>query len=418
LLTVAVEFGASTLLYERASHFSVREDEANRLAEHLVIARRLIGERRPNDRDTAARELVTDRYDVGWSATPPAQASLPRLPSMERQVLAWEPSLAQSDLHVRLAPLSQGSTISGEFRLADGSWVLFRTRGIAQGWSLALERVLIAMLPASLLLLLSALLIRVTLRPLRTLIRSIGRIGSGEQVAVPEEGIAEVRGLIHAVNAMQARIHELVESRTQALAAVGHDLRTPLARLHLRLDALRDSDSREAMRDDVAEMEGMIASLLAFLGGDGDPETPVPVDIAVLVDTLVQGAADRGRDATYDGPDHLELVARPSLLRRAVSNLIENALHYGQRVRVTLASARGSTTITVDDDGPGIPADKLEAAQRPFVRLDAARARNTKGLGLGLAIVAQAVAREEGQLVLANRPEGGLRAQIVLRTSA
>lgn len=402
------------MFYERASHFSIREDEANRLAEHLVIARRLIGERGPGERDAAARALVTDRYDVGWSAAPPVQPSLPRLPSMERQVLAWEPSLAQSDLHVRLAPLSHGPTISGEFRLADGSWVLFRTRGIVQGWSLALERVLIAMLPASLLLLLSALLIRLTLRPLRTLIRSIGRIGSGEQVAVPEEGIAEVRGLIHAVNAMQARIHDLVESRTQALAAVGHDLRTPLSRLQLRLDAMRDGASRDAMRDDIAEMEGMIGSLLAFLGGDGDPEAPVPVDIAVLVDTLVQGAADRGRDAAYDGPDHLELVVRRSLLRRAISNLIENALHYGQHVRVALTSARGSATITVEDDGPGIPPDKLEAAQRPFVRLDEARARNTKGLGLGLAIVAQAVAREQGRLVLANRPEGGLRAQIVL----
>jgi two-component system, OmpR family, osmolarity sensor histidine kinase EnvZ len=418
LLTVAVEFGASTWLYERASQFSVREDAAHRLAEHLVIARKLIAERPPAARGVAARALVTDRYDVGWSAQPPDLGRHPRLAAMERQIVGWEPSLAATDLRVRLLPLTAGSAIVGEFRLPDGSWVQFRTRGRAQRWSFAVERVLLALLPATLLLLVSTLLVRFTLRPLRTLIRAIGRVGSGKQVTVAEEGIAEVRGLIHAFNAMQERIHDLIESRTQALAAVGHDLRTPLSRLQLRLDRVADDDAREAMADDVREIDTMLASLLTFLAGDQDPEVPVATDLAVLLETLVDGAADRGRDARYVGPEHLEWTVRPSLLRRAVSNLIENALHYADSVTVTLTEDPVGVVIAVEDDGPGIAPDQLDAALRPFTRLDDARARSTQGLGLGLAIVAQAVAQEHGRLTLANRPQGGLRAAIRLPRAA
>jgi two-component system, OmpR family, osmolarity sensor histidine kinase EnvZ len=414
LATVLVEFGASTLLYERASQYSIQADEANRLAEHLVISRKLIAERPFEQRVAAGREMVTDRYDISWSAKQPDQSNYPRLASMERQILEWEPSLKRSDLRVYLAPLSQGSTVLGELRMTQGGWIQFRMRGIHKGWSLAVERVLIALLPVTMLLLLSALLIRVTLRPLRTLIRAIGQVGSGNNVEVREEGAAEVRGLIHAFNAMQERIHELIESRTQALAAVGHDLRTPLARMQLRLEAIRDGDARKAMIDDIAEMEGMIASLLTFVGGEDDPEQPVQTDVAVMVETLVDGAIDRGREAVYAGPDHLEMVVRVSLLRRAVSNLIENALHYGESVQVTLAEQDGGVLITVEDDGPGIAPEKIEAALRPFVRLDEARGRNTRGMGLGLAIVTQAVTRENGRLTLENRASGGLRACIWL----
>lgn len=412
---MAIEFGASTFLYERASRLSLRQDEAHRLAEHLVIARKLIAERPPTERAAAANELVTDRYEVRWSPRPPHVLTFqPELVGMRDQVLAWEPELAGSGLRLRLAGLSDGSAVGGEFRLGDGSWVSFRTRGPGQGWRLALSRVLIGLLPVGLLLLLSALMIRVTLRPLRALIRAIGRVGSGAREPVREDGPAEVRSLIHAFNEMQERIHDLIESRTQALAAVGHDLRTPLARLQLRLDAAADGEARRAMQDDIAEMEGMIESLLAFLGGDDDPEPVRQIDLAVLLATLVDDAADRGGDAEYAGPDHCEVRVRPSSFRRALANLIENGLHYGERVCVRLEQMPHALRIVVEDQGPGIPPDKAEAVLRPFVRLDDARARNTQGLGLGLAIVAKAVALEGGSLVLVNRPEGGLRAIVEL----
>ncbi|WP_257215075.1 ATP-binding protein [Sphingomonas sp. R-74633] len=415
MLTVAVEFGASTFLYERASRYSIEESDAHRLAEHLVIAEKLLSERPPAARAAAAQELTTDRYIVRWSPTPPVRPAFPpRQKRMEAQVTNWERDLAASGLQLRLAPGAHGQVVAGEMRMADGSWIVFKTRESVQVWQFAIERTFVALIPALLLLTLGALLIRGTLLPLRKLVRAIGHVGSGQRVTVEEEGTAEIRGLIHAFNGMQRRIHELIENRTQALAAVGHDLRTPLARLQLRLEEVGDAESRRAMQDDVSEMDDMIASLLTFLKGQDNPEPAVAVDVAVMAATLVEDAGDRGHDARYLGPPHLEWSVRPSMLRRALSNLIENALHYGKAVRVNVVQDGSALVFRVEDDGPGIPPVQIEDALRPFVRLDVERGRNTKGMGLGLAIVQQAVALEKGRLTLVNAPQGGLVAEIRL----
>lgn len=381
-----------------------------------MIAEKLLSERPVAERAAAALELTTDRYIVRWSPTIPERPAFPpRQKRMEAQVTNWEKGLGESHLQLRLAPGAHGQVVAGEMRLADGSWIVFKTREAVQVWQFAIERTFVALIPALLLLTLGALLIRGTLLPLRKLVQAIGRVGSREGVKiVEEEGTAEIRGLIHAFNGMQRRIHELIENRTQALAAVGHDLRTPLARLQLRLEGVEDEESRRAMQDDVGEMDDMIASLLAFLKGSDDPEPAVPVDVAVMAATLVEDAADRGREARYSGPEHLEWVVRPSMLRRALNNLIENALHYGKTVRVTVLRDAGDLVFRVEDDGPGIPPDQIEDALRPFVRLDVERGRNTKGMGLGLAIVQQAVALEKGRLTLVNAPQGGLIAEIRL----
>lgn len=380
-----------------------------------MIARKLLSEERPEERPGEALELTTDRYIVRWSPVIPERPAFPpRLTRMERQVTNWEPGLAETHLQLRLSPSAHGQVVAGELRLDDGSWLVFKTREAVQVWQFAIERTLVALVPALLLLTLGALLIRGTLRPLRKLIHAIGHVGSGNRVTVEEEGTAEIRGLIHAFNGMQRRIHELIENRTQALAAVGHDLRTPLARLQLRLEAVDDEEGRRAMQDDVSEMDDMIASLLTFLRGDDDPEPAVAVDVAVMAATLVEDVTDRGHEAHYNGPRHLEWNVRPSMLRRALSNLIENALHYGKSVRVTVVQDGSELIFRVEDDGPGIPADQIEEALRPFVRLDVERGRNTKGMGLGLAIVQQAVALEKGKLTLANAPQGGLIAEIRL----
>lgn len=417
LLTVVVEFSASTLLYERASELSLREDEAHRLAEHLLVSRKLLDEWPPIDRQRIARELVTDRYRVEWSTIQPTSSTFrPQLASMQRQILAWEPDLARSSLRLRLPALQDGSSVVGDLRLADGSWMTFQMRGVSGDWHIPIGRVLRALVPAILLLVFSGLLIRSTLRPLRRLIQAAGEVGKGRQQAVEEAGSSEIRSLIHAFNEMQLRIHDLIESQTQALAAVSHDLRTPLARLQLRLDAVDDAALRGGLADDVAEMNEMIASLLAFFGGDSDPERPVLTDLAVIAATQVDNAIDRGLDAHYAGPDHLEITIRASAIRRAISNLIENALHYGGSAHVRLELlADDMVELSVEDDGPGIPESQLDQVLRPFTRLDTARARNTKGLGLGLAIVASVVEAEGGTLTLANRKQGGLSATIRLK---
>ncbi len=415
LLTVIIEFAASTYLYERASRYSVREDEARRLAEHLIIARKLVSERSWRERPAMAERLTTDRYEIRWSATFPAPPPVaPGLTEMQRQVIAWEPSLLSSDLRLRLTSPGRHGTIVGGLQLSDGTWLRFSTIEHVRSWDIALGRIILALVPAIGLIVIGGLMVRRTLRPMGRLANAAERIGLGGSAVVPEAGPSELRRVIRAFNDMQERIHRLIGDRTQALAAVGHDMRTPLARLQLRADEIADESVREALLGDVAEMEAMVASLLAYLGGEGNPESLVRIDLAVLAETMVDDVTDRGRDARYVGPDHLEKVVRPMGLKRALGNLIENGLHYGERVTVTVVEGPDHVTLCVEDDGPGIAEADLVRVLDPFIRLDPARGRNTHGLGLGLAIVARAVSQESGTLRLSNRTEGGLRAEIIL----
>jgi len=415
LLTVMMEFAVSTLLYERAGEFSIKEDEARRLAEHLVIVQRLVDERPPAERPAITSYLSTDRYKVHWQRSAPERHMLSaELRQMRDQVVEWEPALASAGLQLQLASPVRNDSVAGQIILSDGTWVHFKMHGLVTGWGLQFNRIILALIPAMAFALLGGLLVRQTLRPLKSLNRAIESMGQGERIVVREEGSNEVRHLIRAFNQMQDQIGRMMADRTQALAAVGHDLRTPLARLQLRLDGSNDADLRLSSGEDIAEMEEMIASVLAYLGGDTDPEAPIRIDLAVLVATLVDDMTDRGHRIRYRGPDHLVATLRHNAFKRAVGNLIENAIHYGEDVEVSLAGEPDTIILRVEDNGPGIPAESLADVLEPFVRLDAARSRNTKGLGLGLAIVSRMVEREAGTLTLSNRPEGGLRAEIAL----
>lgn len=416
LLAVTVEFGISTFLYERASRFSVRDDEARRLAEHLVVARRVIAEAPAAGRPRVAAELSTDRYLVAWHAhaAPPSRLA-PELQNMRRQIVAWEPGLAASALTLNLVSPGRQGTVAGALALPDGSALAFRTLQPVTGFDLAVGRVLLALVPALALMALGGLAMQRALKPLGDLARAADRVGDGgEIVPVAEGGPGEVARVIAAFNRMQRRIGALIADRTQALAAVGHDLRTPLARLRLRAESVVDAERRAAMVGDVAEMEAMIASLMAYLGGAEEAEAPVVADLATICATAADDAADHGHDVTYRGPDHLPMRLRRSGIKRALANLVDNAVRFGRVVTVALEESDDAVTIAVEDDGPGIAPDMLERVREPFVRGAAARGRDTAGFGLGLAIVARLAAAEGGTLHLANRAEGGLRATIVL----
>lgn len=412
LAAVLVEFAISTVLYERASQTSVRDDEARRLAEHLVIARRLVAEAPIDRRAAVAGELSTVHYVTGWSREPPPPDQ-PALATMRRQVIAWEPDLATTPLRLRLVKTGLTSHLAGGLALADGSWLRFRTRQSIGSLDWSRSRVIAAALIAALVIGSGGLLVRSTLGPMQRLARAADAFGTAPPQQLAEDGPIEVRRVIAAFNRLQSRIQRLIGERTEALAAVGHDLRTPLSRLRLRTDAIDDPALRNAITDDVVEMEAMVSSLLAYLGGEEDPEKSVLIDVAVLCATLADDAADRGRQVRYDGPDHCEFVVRPIGLKRALSNLLENALHHADDVCITLR-AGSRLILAVEDNGPGIPEAALRSVLEPFVRLDTARLRDTIGLGLGLAIVVREVEAQGGSLALANRPTGGLRAEIVL----
>ena len=412
LLAMAAEFGASTLLYERASSFSVHEEAAEQLAENLVASVRILGAQAPAQREASARLLSSDHYRAFWSPVPPPPSPVSsELARMRAQIVAWEPSLDIAGLQLRLGA---GRLIVGSLRLPDGSALVFRARERVYRWDAELGRVLLALVPAAAVLIAGMVAIRRTLRPLARLTRAAEGLGAEAHVHLPEEGTNEVRHLIRAFNAMGDRIHQLVADRTEALAAVGHDLRTPLARLRLRLDALDGEGAEAEIRSDLDEMATMLASLLAFLGGDDDPEPAQRIDLAVLVATIADRFADDGHDVRYEGPAHLDAIVRPSSVRRAVANLAENALSYAGAAEMSVAREGAMIRIAVRDRGPGIPPERLAEVRQPFVRLDEARARNTGGLGLGLAIVARAAAADGGTLHLANRDGGGLEAAILL----
>lgn len=422
LMTLVIEFAVSTIIYERASEFSIREDEARRLAEHLVITRRLVAEQPASGRPAMAEELTTDRYYVRWSAEQPVLPSGGDTSSnILGQIVAWEPTLTSTGIRAQTLARSGSTIVIGSLSLPQGDWLFFRTTEPLQTTSATYGRVLSSVVTVFALMLFGALFIRQTLKPIRSLTDAVERFGPGLDQPLPSpaaSGDGDVQRLVEAFDAMQARIRRLIDERTRALAAVSHDLRTPLARLKLRVEAVGDPLLRREVEQDVEGMEAMVTSLLTFLGGDGEIEEPRLVDLAVLCASIVDDAADHGHDAAYAGPAHLEVRLRKIAVRRAIVNLVDNAVRYGTIVRLTLAQDDDGVAITIEDDGPGIPDDAMLLVREPFVRLDHARQRDTGGFGLGLSIVDRAVADEGGRFELANRdggnPSGGLRATIHL----
>ena len=414
---VLLESAASMFLYERASQFSINGDKARRLAEHLVLSGKLIEEAPRSQRDTVASELTTTRYHLVWQerlVNPPPVS--PKLNQITRQILDWEPDIQDRDLRLYLQSPGLHSTISGAIRLNDGSWVSFSARDHVRKLDLTLFRTLQTLVPAVALVLLASLLIRHTLRPMRDLTRAAETLGKRDFVDVPMRGPAEVRKVIDAFNDMQHRITAMIADRTQALAAVGHDFRTPLARLRLRADSVADPSVGLAMEQDIGEMERMIDSLLAYLSGDiDDPTEPVAAtDIAVMCATAADEASDRGHRVRYAGPDHLVLPVHGIALKRALLNLVGNALRFGNEIEVRLRSGHQRVEIEVADDGPGIPEPLREQAVQPCARLDSARARDTGGFGLGLSIVERIARMHGGSLELGQSHLGGLAARLHL----
>ncbi|MBS7668697.1 ATP-binding protein [Croceicoccus gelatinilyticus] len=413
-LAVALDMIANAFLFERANQFSIRIDDAERIAEHLVIAHRLLDEEIPAERGHVADRLTTSAFEVSWKAQDTRPKRSIELDTLTSQVLELEPELRQTALRFHLSPLSHGGDIHGSMSLSDGSTVHFSSE-LQMARALNLERWAVLVVPTLLLVLMAALLVRAVLSPLRRLVHLSARVGSDQPRPIDEAGPAEVRQLIRAFNTMQGRIHELVRNRNVTVAALCHDLRTPLMRLRLRLDQVAsESPEGSALMADLDELEALVGSMQDYLDGAGESGPRERVDLAVMAMTIVERAQDLGRDARYSGPDHLVIMARPLPLRRAIGNLVQNAIHYGGNAELSLSRDRMDYIIRVDDSGPGISDENLQSAVEPFVRFDDARRRDAPGMGLGLAIVDRIARTEGGDLVLRNREAGGLSATIRL----
>ena len=256
--------------------------------------------------------------------------------------------------------------------------------------------------------------------PVRTLAAAAEALGRDVNAPpLPEGGPLEVATAAAAFNTMAARIRRFVQDRTEMLTAIGHDLRTPITRLKLRAEFVEDDEQRAKMLNDLEELEAMVSATLAF-GRDARTTEPVSsLDLAELLRTVLDEAGDARPEAAdrlaYVGPAHLTVRARPLSLKRALANLVANAVTYGGNARLRLTPATdGMLTIEVEDDGPGVPPGELERVFEPFHRGEPSRNRETGGVGLGLPIARNIFRAHGGDVTLANRPSGGAKATATL----
>lgn len=308
-----------------------------------------------------------------------------------------------------------GPTFVISLQLADATWLNFAAvdRATVPAWSHQSVALIAVMMIA--VIALSVLGIRRLTAPLGTLAQAAERLGRDVNAPpLAERGSGDVRKALRAFNDMQERIQRFVEDRTRMIAAISHDLRTPITRLRLRAEFVEDPDQQARMLADLDDMETMIHSTLSFAREEANPEPRRDVDLAALVRTVCEDTPDVELSIDPAVEEPLLLDAQPVALRRGLCNLIDNALKYGQRARVGLSVAADSIAVSIDDDGPGLPEEELERVFLPFYRVEQSRSRDTGGVGLGLAVARTVFRAHGGDVRLTNRPEGGLRASVIL----
>jgi signal transduction histidine kinase len=318
----------------------------------------------------------------------------------------------------RIAVLGPPGDFAASLRLPDGPWLNIRVQlPSPRPWHSDTFLAAFAVMTAAAAGLILWAVRRLT-RPVRALSEAADRLGRDVNAPpLPEDGPAEVATAGAAFNTMAERIRRFVGDRTQMLAAIGHDLRTPITRLKLRAEFMDDDEQRRKMLADLSEMEAMIAATLAFARDDAATEPSRLLDLAALCRTVADEATDARPDLaqhiTYSGPEHFPVQARPVALKRAIANLVNNALDYGGAARLALHPGQ-PVRLTVEDDGPGIPGFQLEAVFQPFHRLEGSRNRETGGFGLGLPIARNILRAHGGDVALGNRAGGGLVAVATL----
>ncbi|MFZ9449397.1 MAG: ATP-binding protein [Alphaproteobacteria bacterium] len=400
----------SMWVHERARRGSEDGARIQRLADQVAAARAAVAPLPEAERDRAAHAISRPGLEIHWDRVAPLpDAPVPEPLSRaaarlgEGARLGWDPKAEPGHRLLGAAPTEGGGWIVFSGPWLDGAGSRLDHGAISSMVAMALGIALV-----------SILVVRWITGPLRRLAGAADRIGRDPAPRpVPMEGPDEVRHAAAAFNAMQERIARLLEDRTEALAAMSHDLRTPLARMRLRVGFLPEGEDRARMEADLAEMDAMVARTLDYIREGRDGEQARPVDVAAILQTLASDAADRGHDVAYEGPGRAVLQLRSGATKRAVSNLVENALCHGRPpVRLRIVDDGPMLAIEVADAGDGIAEGDRERAMSPFVQLDPARAGS--GVGLGLAIAQRFAQASGGALRLGVAREGGLLARLLL----
>lgn len=306
--------------------------------------------------------------------------------------------------------------ITASVELGEGQWLRFATSLPETGPTISPRLLLALVVMTAIIAMLTAWAVRRMTAPLSLLSDAATRLGRDvEAPALPVSGSLEMQRAAAAFNEMQGKLRRLIESRTMMLAAISHDLRTQLTLLRLRAEAADHGEDRDRMLKTIGEMEDMLSATLSFARDEAKVEASRRADVSALVSSIVDDMSDAGL-AVGEGSIEPAAIAecKPVALRRAITNLIDNAVKYGERAMLSLAAQDGELSIHVDDQGPGIPEDQLVKVLQPFYRVETSRNRDTGGIGLGLAIAAAVAEAHGGSLRLTNRPSGGLRATMTI----
>jgi len=303
-------------------------------------------------------------------------------------------------------------------RLGDGALVTFDSRQPFEAGSgpyrllLSLGVLLVAVI------VLTLVAVRWVTRPLKTLADAAARLGADiEQPPLEENGPLEVSRAARAFNTMQQRLATFIRDRTRILAAMSHDLKTPITRLRLRAELLDQPELRAKFAKDLEEMESMVSATLEFMRGVENREAAQPLDVTALLESLQADARELDGQVKIEGRALSPYHGHPQALKRCLRNLIDNAVRYGKSATIRVEDAPAALKISVRDEGPGIPESELERVFEPFHRLEASRSRDTGGTGLGLGIARNIARAHGGDLVLRNVPPGGLEAVLTLPRS-
>jgi signal transduction histidine kinase len=300
-------------------------------------------------------------------------------------------------------------------QLKGGSWLNAVFAKSAYGSIWTSQSTVSLAITAAILTLIAVLVAHRVSRPMRRLAFAAEALGRGEDVGrLPEDGPIDIRRTSEAFNRMQERLRRFVSDRTRMLGAIGHDLRTPITSLRLRAEFVTDADMREKILATLDEMQAMTEATLAFAREEATGEPTRVIDLAALAESVCNDLADLGWDVSFAESGKIPYRCRPAAIRRALRNLIENAVRYGNCARVSLALSKDSFEVSIDDDGPGIPEEEFERVFTPFFRLEGSRSRATGGVGLGLSIARTIARGHGGDIELTNLRGGGLRAVIRL----
>lgn len=326
-----------------------------------------------------------------------------------------DPEAPDFDRFSRMSGLWHGQVLSVSLRLSDGSWLNAAApaeRFRSFWWSrMSLSIFLVTMV----VIVISIWAVRRSTGPLALFARAAERLGRDVNAPpLAEDGPREVRRAAAAFNDMQRKLRSFIHDRTQMLAAISHDLRTPITRLRLRAELITDEEQKRKMLDDLEQMEEMIASTLSFARDEATDEPTSRFDLAAMLQSLADDALDGGAKASYDGPDKMIYSGRSTALKRVFQNLIDNACQYGGRADVSLHQDEDGVRVAVADQGAGIPDGEHEKVFAPFYRMETSRSRETGGVGLGLAVARTAIRAHGGDITMGPVEQGGFRVTVTL----